>query len=77
MDADFSANEAGRIECASCCSGGTLIWPQLIAAMKELVSLISPAKLHALLAPSVDVAMSQWLQENTLTPPQGLAAFWQ
>ena len=46
-----------------------------VAATEELVSLISPADLRALPARSVDVAMSQWSQENTLTPPQGLAAF--
>ena len=46
-----------------------------VAAMEELVSLTSPADLRALPAPSVDVAMSQWSQENTLTPPQGMSAF--
>ena len=46
-----------------------------VAATKELASLISPASLHALPSPSVDVAMSQWSKENTLTPPQRLAVF--
>ena len=46
-----------------------------VAATEELVSLISPINHRALPAPSVDVAMAKWSQEDTLTPPQGLAAF--
>ena len=76
MDAGLSASEAGKIGCASCCPGGTLSQLASVTAT-ELVSLISLANLRAVLAPSVDVATSQWSQENTLTPPRGLAAFWQ
>ena len=46
-----------------------------VAATEELVSLISPINHCALPAPSVDVAMAKWSQEDTLNPTSGSSCF--